>query len=958
MFNQVDSRQDFVKMEDNLLKWWDKNKIVKKYLERNTNADKRFSFIDGPITANNPMGLHHAWGRMYKDLWQRYKNMQGYEQRFQNGFDCQGLWVEVEVEKDLGFNSKKDILNYGIEKFTNKCKARVDKYAKKQTEQSQRLGMFMDWENSYYTMSETNNLYIWRFLKECYTKGLIYKGKSSTTWCPRCETGLSQHEQSEGYTTIDDISVYVKFKVKNSKDHYFLVWTTTPWTLSANVLLAINTKHDYVKTKVDNDYLYLAKESADRLGFTDCEDIPTEDLLKLEFEALYDHIPAQKDVKHFIVDWVLAEPSEGTGIVHIAPGCGAEDFDLGKEVGACIDISPLDETGHFVEGYGELSGKYAHDVADEVIAFLKEKGLLYKTETITHSYPHCWRCKTKCLFRLEDNWFINILKIKPKLKKQAEKAKWIPEFAGKRMQDWLNNMGDWMISRNRFYGLSLPFYECDKCNTLTIVGDKKELKSLAVKPELVDQLPSLHRPWIDDIKIKCPKCGKETSRITDVGDCWLDAGVIPFSTLKYFDDKDYWKKWFPAEFICEMVEQVRLWYYSMLVYGVIFEDKLPYQNVLNHGEVRDENGERFSKSGVNYIPFDDAANKTGSDVIRWVYSTQSVGTNLRFGWKIADEARRKFHLPLWNSYGYFVTYANINKFTPQEVSLKKLHILDEWILSELHTIIKLTIEKLDKYDVATPSRKVEQFIQDLSTWYIRRSRSRFINGDKAAFSTLYTVLLTLTKLLAPIVPFITEEMYQNLKTDADPESIHLCNFPKPDNTYINENLTANMTVVRRICALGQAARVDAGMKVRQPLAELEIKGVTLEENLRDLIKEELNIKKVVQVEKITTAKGWNVQKDNNTMVSLNTNLTDDLKQEGRLREIIRKIQQSRKENGLQMGELVQITVGTSSNNVKKTIDSNKDELKTTVSASTLEIADPEPEPGKSTKKKIFVTIEE
>lgn len=956
MFKQVNPKQDFVEMENTILKWWDKNKIVKKYLERNTESDKNFSFIDGPITANNPMGLHHAWGRMYKDLWQRYKNMQGYEQRFQNGFDCQGLWVEVEVEKDLGFNSKKDIIDYGIGKFTDKCKARVNKYAKKQTEQSQRLGMFMDWDNSYYTMSETNNLYIWRFLKECHKKGLIYKSKSSTTWCPRCETGLSQHEQADGYQTIDDISVYVKFKVKGSKDQYFLVWTTTPWTLSANVLLAINTQYEYVNAKVDGEQWYLAKESAERLELTDYKKVDSKDLLKLEFEALYDNLPVQKDVRHFVVDWELAEPSEGTGVVHIAPGCGAEDFDLGKEVGASVDLSPLDTTGHFVDGYGELSGKYAHDVADEVIAFLKEKNRLYKTETITHSYPHCWRCKTKCLFRLEDNWFINIKKIKPELRKQASNARWIPEFAEKRMQDWLNNMGDWMISRNRFYGLSLPFYECGKCDTLTLIESKDELRSLAVKPELVDELPSLHRPWIDDIKIKCPKCGKEVSRIPDVGDCWLDAGVVPFSTLKYFDDPEYWKKWFPAEFICEMVEQVRLWYYSMLVYGVIFENKIPYKNVLNHGEVRDESGERFSKSKVNYIPFDDAADKTGSDVIRWVYATQSVGTNVRFGWGIADEARRKFHLPFWNSYGYFATYANVHKFTAKDVSLKNLHVLDKWILSELYEITRLTVEKLDEYDIATPSRKLELFIQDISTWYIRRSRSRFMEGDKSALSTLYTVLLTLTKLLAPVVPFITEEIYQSLKTDEDLESVHLCDFPEPDETYKNENLIANMDIVRRVCALGQAARVDAGMKVRQPLAQLEIKGITLEETLLDIVKEEINVKKVTLVDKITTAKGWNVQEDNTTTVSLDTNLTDELKQKGLLREVMRKVQQARKDAGLKMGEMIAVEIGTSSDNIKKTVETNKDELKRTVSASTVKVTSPKQ--TKSTKDRISVTIEE
>lgn len=954
MFDTVNSKEDFPKMEERILKFWEDNEIVEKYLKRNDKSDKIFPFFDGPITANNPMGLHHAWGRTYKDVWQRYKNMQGYKQRFQNGFDCQGIWVEVEVEKDLGFNSKKEILKFGMDNFTNECKARVNKFADVQTKQSQRLGMFMDWDNSYYTFSETNNLYIWAFLKECQKKDMLYKAKSSTTWCPRCETGLSQHEQADGYMTIEDDSVYVKFKIKGKENEYFLVWTTTPWTLSANVLLSINTEYDYVKVKDGNDYYYLAKESAERLGFDEMEDVKGKDLLDLEYDALYD-IPAQKGVKHYVVEWDLVDPAEGTGIVHIAPGCGQEDFELGQELGVPA-LSPLDQTGHFVEGYGELTGKFAHDVNQQVFDYLEKIGVLYKTEKITHSYPHCWRCKEKCLFRLEDNWFINITKIRDDLKKTAKKANWIPEFAERRMQDWLNNMGDWMISRTRFYGLALPFYECDKCG-LQVVGSKEELKELAIKPELVDKLPSLHRPWIDEIKIKCPSCGKELERVTDVGDCWLDAGVVPFSTLKYFEDREYWETWYPAEFICEMIEQVRLWYYSMLVYGVMFDGSVPYLNVLNYNEVRDENGERMSKTKKNYIPFDEAAEKIGSDVVRWLYVTSSVGSNIRMGLNTADESRRVFYIPLWNTYGYLVTYSNLHGWKPTSNSKPgDKDLLDKWIVDQLNRVVENTLKYMDKYDAATPTRRIEQFVQDLSTWYIRRSRDRFKAGDEDALSTLYHVLVTLAKLLAPFVPFVSEEIYQNLRLENDPESVHLCDYPVAQKTK-DDSLSNQMSAVRDVCALGQAARVESSMRVRQPLSELQVKGVKLDSELLNLVADEINVKEVKVVKSLPKGKNWNVQENNDLSVALNFELSDDLKKEGLAREIVRQIQRARKEAGLKMGEMVEITVCTDSDEVSSVVKDSVKELSENVFASSLDVKSKD-SADKSTKERIFVTIEE
>jgi len=879
-FKPVENNLDFSKQEKQILDWWYKSDVVKNYLNKNRQKQQIFSFIDGPITANNPMGVHHARGRTIKDVFQRYKNFQGFKQRFQNGFDCQGLWVEVEVEKSQGFNSKKDIIDFGIDNFTNACKARVEKYAAIQTEQSKRLGMFMDWPNSYYTMSETNNLYIWYFLKKLNDRKLLYKQKTATTWCPRCETGLSQHEQADGYKTIDDVSVYVKFKLKNRSNEFVLAWTTTPWTLAANVLLAINTTYEYVKVKYDGQILYMAKLSADRLGFKDQRIIDPKTLLNLEYENLID-IPAQKNINHKIVLWDLVNPQEGSGVVHIAPGCGQEDYELGISLKSDI-IEPIDSTGYFKDGFGFLTGKNAHHVKQQVIDHLQSLDVLYKTETISHRYPHCWRCGTKCLFKLEDNWFISCDPIKPLLKLQTEEANWIPKYAKKRMLNWLNNMGDWMISRKRFYGLSLPFYETNK-GELFVVGSKEELKKLAVNPQKVDKLPSLHRPWIDDIEIKHPQTGEIMHRIADVGDCWLDAGVVPFSTLKYLEDKSYWQKWFPADLVCEMIEQVRLWFYSMLFYGVVLEEKIPYKNVLNYYEVRDEKRERMSKTKGNGIPYDQAVETMTADAMRWLYCKSKSHSVVNFGYNLANDVKRGFISTLWNSYKYYISFASLNqptdKFKPQ--------IIDDWLISRLNHTIKLTTHFLDKYDTSRATETIENFINDFSTWYIRRCRDRIDNHQ-----ILHFTLDNLIKLIAPITPFISESIFQNLSGNNFTKaiSIHHQDWPKFDQKLINLNLEKDMNTVRLVCQLIHAQRQAHQIKVRQPLnqATVSINQKQLDKKLIDLICQETNIKKLV----------WSLSKNQNITVNLDTNITKELKSEGDFRDLSRQIQIIRKEMNL------------------------------------------------------------
>ncbi len=893
-FQDVPNNFDFVQNENQILEWWYSQGLIKAYLNKNQDSDKNFSFIDGPITANGPMGVHHARGRTLKDVFQRYKNSQGFKQRFQNGFDCQGLWVEVEVEKENGFNSKKDIQDFGLDKFTQACLARVDKYATLQTNQSKRLGMFMDWENSYYTNSQDNNLYIWHFLKIIHQKGWLSKRKSAATWCPRCETGLSQHEQADGYKDITDTSVYLKFKLKDRQNEYVLAWTTTPWTLSANVLLAINIEHQYVKAKHEDSYLYLAKDAADRLGLSDYQLIDAKELLNQEYESIYD-IPVQQGVKHYITQWELVDPVEGTGVVHIAPGCGQEDFELGKTLGADM-IAPLDETGHFMEGYGELTGQYAHDVAPMVFKYLEDNGNLFKTEPITHRYPHCWRCKTKCLFRLEDSWYIKSDEVRPLLKEAASKVNWHPKFVGRRMQNWLDTMEDWMISRKRFYGLALPFYECTKCGKLHVLGSLDELRQKAVDPSLIDKLPTLHRPWIDDIQIKCD-CGQIVKRVPDVGDCWLDAGVVPFSTLKYLSDKNYWKQWFPADMVSEMIEQVRLWFYSMLFFSVVLEDTAPYKEVVSYGEVRDEKGDRMSKTKKNGIPYDEAVEKMSADAMRWLYCQQKPFMNVNFGYTIADSVKRNFILILWNTYKFFIQHVNADSWQAQELNLNDLtNPLDKWIVSRLHEVVQKSTRHLDKFDTPKVAALIEALVNDLSTWYVRRSRDRSDN-----YSVMLYVFKTLSILIAPFMPYISETIFQNLSGQEHlsvETSVHLQDWPQAKSELIDLKLNQEMDSIRNVATMIHGVRQKQALKVRQPLASATVVSSLAKpsDELISILKDETNIKEIV----------WTQKAVESTTVELDTNLTQDLIDEGEYRDLARSIQVLRKEQGMDLKDKIKI----------------------------------------------------
>lgn len=936
---------NFTENEKKILEFWEKNKIFKK-LQKKIRGKTPWSFFDGPITANNPMGVHHAWGRTLKDFYQRYKAMQGFDQRFQNGFDCQGLWVEVEVEKDLGFNSKRDIEKFGLAKFSKACSDRVKKFSKQITEQSKRLGQWMDWENSYFTMSETNNLHIWQFLKKCHENGWIRKGTDVVPWCFRCGTAISQHELSDGgYADLKHKAIYVVFPLLQSPLYQgrkgevesLLVWTTTPWTLLANVACAVDPDLDYVKIKPnvilergreaaeaiessaptsvsglhDDMVVWLAKSRVKEIFGKDIKILETKkgkDFVGLEYQGPFDDLPSSK-VEHRVVAWDEVLSEEGTCIVHIATGCGKEDHALGQKERLEV-IDPIEEDGSYKEGFGEFTGKKAQDMGGKVIENLEKKNLLVKEEEITHSYPICWRCKEELLFRVSTEWFIKADEIRPKMKKRAKSAKWIPKFAGKRMQDWLDNMGDWPISRKRFWGLALPFYEC-KCGQLTVVGSKKELKELAVNPKLADKLASLHRPWVDEIKIKCPKCKKETERIPDVGDCWLDAGIIPFSTLKYptpddKGDKEYWKKWFPAELVCESIPQVKLWFYSLLFMSVALEDTIPYKDVLTYASVVDEAGRPMHKSTGNAIWFDEAIEKMGADVMRWVYLRGGIEDNLRFGFNIGEEMRKKL-LILWNVVSFYKLFAEGGDSSSR---VTRYTLLDRWILARLHQVIQSTTASIEKYETAKAVKDLESFIEDLSTWYVRRSRERVKNEDNTPILVLREALETLSRLLAPFIPFLSESIYKELDIDTRCSSVHLQDWPKFDKKKINKKTLDDVAAVRKICETAHSIRADAGIRVRQPLALLTYQGVKLTKEHENLIADELNVLKVNRAPGET----------GNIKVKLELKITPELKRAGLARELIRAVNQFRKELGLKAGQEVKLEVETASEEIRSMLE--------------------------------------
>jgi isoleucyl-tRNA synthetase len=864
--------------------------------------------------------------------------MHGEDQRYQNGFDCQGLWVEVNVERDLGFTSKRDIEAYGIDRFVTLCKQRVLTFAARQTEQSVRLGMWMDWNDpaelrrlhdllgkdpsqvttiqgpdgpvtdtvemlvgrlglpevggSYFTFSNENNDLIWGFLAECHKRGWLYKGSDTMPWCPRCGTGLSQMEMNEGYQDREDPGLTVRFPLVDRPGEALLVWTTTPWTLTSNVAAAVGEDLRYVRVRQGEDRFWLGKgtlQQALQGPFTVEEEVAGAALVGWRYAGPYDDLPAVRDAfaeagyEHRVVAWGEVGEDEGTGIVHIAPGCGAEDYQLGKQLGLPV-IGPIDEDGRYHQGFDWLSGLSAPGVADNIVDDLERRGFFYHLEPYSHRYPHCWRCNTPLLFRLVDEWFISMgevydqpretltreqvdASLRYQIMEVVDSIRWIPDFGYDRELDWLRNMHDWMISKKRYWGLALPIYDCGECGTIEVIGGREELRERAVEGWERFEGHTPHRPWVDEVRIACPSCGAPVERVKDVGNPWLDAGIVPFSTMHYREDPGYWAKWFPADFITESFPgQFRNWFYSLLAMSTVLRREAPFRTIFGYALVFGEDGRQMHKSWGNAIEFDEAADRMGVDVMRWMFAKARPEDNILFGWHAADEARREL-LVLWNVYAFLVTYARLAGWTPTagiDVAIREAGtwpVLDRWILSRSAGLAADVDARLADYDAVGATRQIGTFIDDLSTWYLRRSRDRMRAGSEpadrdAAFATLHASLVTLSRTMAPILPFLADTMYANLMpavVPGAPDSVHLTRWPAAEMAgHRDPGLEDAMALVRGAVDLARTLRAQAGVRVRQPLptAWLAVpdRGLALGDDLLALFADELNVKRVEVIE--------------------------------------------------------------------------------------------------------------
>jgi isoleucyl-tRNA synthetase len=977
IFQSLPDKPDHPALEREMLARWEEEGTFARLREQNRGGP-RFSFMDGPITANGPAGVHHGLGRTLKDVFQRYKSLRGHELRYQNGFDSQGLHVEVQVEKALGFNSKREIEAYGLDRFAHECRAFVAKFAGIQTAQSKRLGMWMDWGNDYFTFSDTNIEYIWRFLKEVQARGWLYKGHRSTQWCPRCGTSLSKHEQAgeENYEELEHPSLFVRFPLRGREGQSLVVWTTTPWTLPANVAAAVNPDAEYGRNDVGE---WVAVERYPEEHFE--ERLRGSDLVGWEYEGPFDDFDAQDGVVHRVIPWDEVSLDEGTGIVHIAPGCGAEDFELSRVHGLPV-LAPIDESGVLLPGYGELAGKTTDAVVEPVIESLRARGLLVEATSIVHRYPVCWRCRTPLVFRVVDDWFISAEEIRQPMLDGNATVEWTPPQYKKRMDDWLRNMGDWNISRSRYFGLPLPFYECE-CGRLNVIGSRAELEERAVSG--LDQLEELHRPWIDAVRIRCEACDREVERIPYVGDAWLDAGIVHFSTLGWrnpewipggyatgasaglsgadLPDNAWWEKWFPADWVSEGRAQIRLWFYSQCFMAITLAGEQPYRRVLTYENVVDETGREMHKSWGNAIDLDDALERMGADTMRWLYCSQNPAQELRFGYGMAEEAKRRF-LTFWNSVKFFVDYANVQGFRPAYSGLLPPDLaapLDRWLVERTNAFVVAAEVAYEAYDSVEVTREFEAYLDDLSNWYIRRSRRRFWGEDEAALRTLWYALVQTLRVLAPIQPFVTDQLWRTLVLDG-PESVHLAGWPEvaePDR-----GLLAEIAEVRRVVELGRQARSSSGIKLRQPLRRLVVEGASLDGH-REEVADELRVKDVElgavdavelrvkpnlpvlgpklgpQLGAVRAAlaagefeelpgggfraaghelepdevlverggrEGWAVASADGVTVALDLGLDDELLQEGEAYELIHRVNSLRKEQGYELSDRVVLTL--------------------------------------------------
>ena len=870
MYKKVDANLNFVDREKQIEKFWNDNDIFKKSMEHRKEGET-YTFYDGPPTANGKPHIGHVETRTIKDMIPRYQTMKGKFVPRKAGWDTHGLPVELEVEKLLGLNGKEQIEEYGMEPFIKKCKESVWKYKGMWEDFSKTVGFWADMDNPYVTYDDNFIESEWWALKEIWNKNLLYKGFKIVPYCPRCGTPLSSQEVAQGYKTVKERSAVARFKVIG-EDAYFLAWTTTPWTLPSNVALCVNPDETYCKVKaVDGYTYYMAEALLDTvLGKLPDKDAPDgtkayevletykgSDLEYKEYEPLFDCakeiIEKQHKKAHYIVCDTYVTMTDGTGIVHIAPAFGEDDAAVGRK----YDLPFV----QLVDGKGELTketpyaGVFVKKADPMVLKDLDEKGLLFDAPKFEHEYPHCWRCDTPLIYYARESWFIKMTAVKDDLIRNNNTVNWIPDSIGKgRFGDWLENIQDWGISRNRYWGTPLPVWECE-CGHQECIGSRAELAERSGNPE--DAKVELHRPYIDAVTFKCPDCGKEMHRVPEVIDCWFDSGAMPFAQHHYpFENKDVFEKQFPAKFISEAVDQTRGWFYSLMAESTLLFNKAPYENVIVLGHVQDENGQKMSKSKGNAVDPFDALETYGADAIRWYFYTSSAPwIPKRFSGKLVQEGQRKFMGTLWNTYAFFVLYANIDQFDATKYTLdyEKLSVMDKWLLSKLNSAIKGTDENLANYRIPEAAKVLDEFVDDMSNWYVRRSRDRFwakgMEQDKInAYMTLYTALVEICKAAAPMIPFMTEEIYQNLvrsiNTEA-PESIHLCDFPAVNEAWIDKELEKNMDEVLKIVVMGRACRNSANIKNRQPIGNMYVKAPNvLSEYFVEIIEDELNVKKV------------------------------------------------------------------------------------------------------------------
>ena len=868
MYKKVSTNLNFVEREKETAQFWKDHDIFKKSIETRE-GDPVYTFYDGPPTANGKPHIGHVLTRVIKDMIPRYRTMKGYMVPRKAGWDTHGLPVELEVEKKLGLDGKEQIEEYGLDPFITQCKESVWKYKGMWEDFSKTVGFWADMDNPYVTYNDNFIESEWWALKTIWDKGLLYKGFKIVPYCPRCGTPLSSHEVAQGYKAVKERSAVVRFKVAG-EDAYFLAWTTTPWTLPSNVALCVNPEETYCKVKAADGYVYyMAKALLDKvLGKLGTEETPAYEILETykgtdleykEYVPLYEGAAksAEKQHKkaHFVTCADYVTMSDGTGIVHIAPAFGEDDAQVGRK----YDLPFV----QFVDGKGSMTedtpyaGLFVKDADPKVLVDLDKEGLLFDAPKFEHDYPFCWRCDTPLIYYARESWFIKMTAVKDDLIRNNNTINWIPKSIGKgRFGDWLNNIQDWGISRNRYWGTPLNVWQCEGCGKMECIGSRQELEEKSGNPEA--QTVELHRPYIDAITLTCPDCGKTMKRVPEVIDCWFDSGAMPFAQHHYpFENKELFEQQFPAQFISEAVDQTRGWFYSLLAESTLLFNKAPYKNVIVLGHVQDENGQKMSKSKGNAVDPFDALEQHGADAIRWYfYSNSAPWLPNRFHADAVTEGQRKFMGTLWNTYAFYVLYANIDEFDPTKYSLEydKLSVMDKWLLSRLNSCVKTVDDCLANYKIPETTKALQAFVDDMSNWYVRRSRQRFwakgMEQDKInAYMTLYTALVTFIKASAPMIPFMTEDIYQNLvksvNTDA-PESIHLCDFPAVDEAMIDEKPEQDMGEVLDIVVLGRAARNASGIKNRQPIGQMFVNGeAALTDYYKQIIEGELNVKDVI-----------------------------------------------------------------------------------------------------------------